>query len=86
MLLMSESSCDKVPYLVRSVYGKRAQEFNASVEPSKCILSQNGDLIFDAMDYQQNQYCVEASGETYSKENDERETSQPTSYGMHAPR
>ena len=85
-LLISASSSNKVPSLVRSVHGKRVQEFNASVEPSKCILSQNGDLIFDAMDYRQNQYCVEASGETYAKENDENETGQPTPSGLHAPR
>ena len=83
---MSKGSSDKVPSLVRSVHSKRVQEFSAGVEPSKCILSQNGDLIFDAMDYQQNQYCVEASGETYSKENDENETGQSAQSGMHAPR
>ena len=49
-------------------------------------MSQNGDLIFDAVDHQQTQYCVEASGETYSKENGQSEGSQAALLEMHVPR
>ena len=40
-------------------------------------MSQNGDIIFDAVDYEQTLYCVESSGETYSKENDEQQQQKP---------
>ena len=49
-------------------------------------MSQNGDLIFDAVDYEQTQYCVETSGETYSKEIDQRQTTKKLPLEMHVPR
>ncbi|CAF0822833.1 unnamed protein product [Adineta ricciae] len=61
----------------QSIYGKRVQELLPNIEPSKCIMSQNGDIIFDAVDYEQTLYCVESSGETYSKENDEQQQQKP---------
>ncbi|CAF1295992.1 unnamed protein product [Adineta steineri] len=70
----------------QSIYGKRVQELLSHIEPSKCIMSQNGDVIFDAVDYEQKQYCVEASGETYSKENDQQEISKDFPMEMHVPR
>ncbi|CAF4384534.1 unnamed protein product [Rotaria sp. Silwood2] len=70
----------------QSIYAKRVQELLSNIEPSKCILSQNGDLIFDAVDYEQTQYCVEASGETYSKETDQRQITKTLPLEMHVPR
>lgn len=70
----------------QSIYAKRIQELLSTIEPSKCIMSQNGDLIFDAVDYEQTQYCVEASGETYSKENDHYQTTKKLPLEMHVPR
>jgi hypothetical protein len=49
-------------------------------------MSQNGDLIFDAVDYEQTQYCVEASGESYSKENGHQEKAKNVPMEMHVPR
>jgi hypothetical protein len=49
-------------------------------------MSQNGDLIFDAVDHQQTQYCVEASGETYLKENEQAKSNPLASIDMHVPR
>jgi hypothetical protein len=49
-------------------------------------MSQNGDMIFDAVDYDQTQYCVEASGETYSKENNHHQTTKKSPLEMHVPR
>ncbi|CAF4641723.1 unnamed protein product [Rotaria socialis] len=70
----------------QSTYAKRVQELLSNVEPSKCIMSQNGDLIFDAVDYEQTQYCVEASGETYAKETDHRQMMKTLPLEMHVPR
>ncbi|CAM4745848.1 unnamed protein product [Rotaria magnacalcarata] len=70
----------------QSIYAKRVQELLSNVEPSKCIMSQNGDLIFDAVDYEQTQYCVEASGETYAKEADPRQMTKTLPLEMHVPR
>lgn len=69
----------------RSTYGKRVQELLSNIEPSRCIMCQNGDLIFDAVDYQQTQYCVEASGDTYLKESGQ-ERHQTGPLEMHMPR
>lgn len=49
-------------------------------------MCQNGDLIFDAVDYQQTQYCVEASGETYLREHGQKESHPTTPLEMHMPR
>jgi hypothetical protein len=49
-------------------------------------MSQNGDLIFDAVDHEQTQYCVESSGETYSKENDQNKIAKRFPLEMHVPR
>ncbi len=70
----------------RSIYAKRVQELLSNIEPSKCIMSQNGDMIFDAVDYEQTQYCVESSGETYSKENGHHQTTKKLPLEMHVPR
>ncbi|CAF0734574.1 unnamed protein product [Rotaria sordida] len=70
----------------QSIYAKRIQELLSNIEPSKCILSQNGDLIFDAVDYEQTQYCVETSGETYSKETDQQHMTGTLPLEMHVPR
>ncbi|CAF0831903.1 unnamed protein product [Rotaria sp. Silwood1] len=70
----------------QSIYAKRVQELLSNIEPSKCILSQNGDLIFDAVDHEQTQYCVETSGETYSKETDQRQMTKTMPLEMHVPR
>ncbi len=70
----------------QSIYAKRVQELLSNIEPSKCIMSQNGDLIFDAVDYEQTQYCVEASGETYSKENSHQQITKKLPLEMHVPR
>lgn len=67
----------------QSIYGKRIQELLSNIEPSKCLMSQNGDVLFDAIDYEQTQYCVEASGEAYSKDNGQREK---TPLELHLPR
>lgn len=67
----------------QSIYGKRIQELFANIEPSKCLMSQNGDMIFDAVDYEQTQYCVEASGEAYSKENGQ---TKKATQELHVPR
>ncbi|UJR27796.1 hypothetical protein I4U23_009067 [Adineta vaga] len=70
----------------QSNYGKRIQELLSNIEPSKCIMSQNGDVIFDAVDYEQTQYCVESSGETYSKDNDEQQPARKFPLELHVPR
>ena len=49
-------------------------------------MSQNEDLIFDAVDYEQTQYCVESSGETYSKENGHHQITKKLPLEMHVPR
>lgn len=49
-------------------------------------MSQNGDLIFDAVDYEQTQYCVEASGEAYTKEIDHRQIPKDLPLELHVPR
>jgi hypothetical protein len=67
----------------QSTYSKRIQELLSNIEPSKCLMSQNGDILFDAIDYEQTQYCVEASGEAYLKDNGQREK---TLLELHMPR
>ena len=70
----------------RSIFGKRVQEVLSNVEPSKCLMSQNGDMIFDAVDYRQTQYCVDSSGETYLKDNGQNDNNSNNQLEMHTPR
>ncbi|CAF0871920.1 unnamed protein product, partial [Didymodactylos carnosus] len=51
----------------QSTFSKRTQEILTRVEPAKFILSQNADLLLDGIDHEQTQYCVESTGDTYSK-------------------